>query len=332
MRKIYKGSSNYRLVMHDRLVTTCTDILKILPPAGLGVNKIIKQTSKGPKHSPDRTHVIEAIKTLEKAKIASHERWSPGKPKVIKLTALGNEIKELMNELNLFRQSYKKLEDIWHQWFLSKERSEMNVKLSMNLDSGYAFVKTICEKNILLALLHRYSSIHYEYELNQVVDAILINILSTELKYQLLEKGKQIVENEDPNAAVFNEAHRCLLLSSIMEPIIRDIHTVYTKDFYISSWKSGERQVKNFLSSLLSVAKISKTLAGEATTFAEYDNSDKLKISHNKTYDKDYLEHLEHVGEVLREFRPQGYHDLPNSKEYRNKDREELISLYKNFT
>ena len=108
-----------------------------------------------------------------------------------------------------------------------------------------------------------------------------------------------------------------------MEPIINDIHNVYTKDFYISSWKTGKQQLKDFLSSLLTVAKISKRLADEAITFAEYDDSDKLKMLTHKTYDEDYSEHLEYVGEVLREFRPHGYHDLPNSKEYRNKDREE---------
>jgi len=113
-----------------------------------------------------------------------------------------------------------------------------------------------------------------------------------------------------------------------MKPIIKDIHLVYTKDFYISSWKTGKQQLKDLLSILLAVAKISKGLADQAITFAEYDDSDKLKMLDNKTYDEDYLEY---VGEVLREFRPHGYHDLPDSEEYRKKDREELISIYKNF-
>jgi len=325
--RLVKKKKRKIIKLDDRFFNTSIliiDKLSNVGDGGLGVNDIIKQTSS------DRTYIINLIRVLVKAGLVIKINSGAGVVNPVKLTALGNEIGELMSELVLVRGSFKKYEDVWQQWFFSKERSKADIKLSISLDSAYAFVKSICEKDILLALIHRYSLIHYKYELDRIAEAILINIVTTELKYQLLEKGKQVQEN-DPNAKVINEIHQSFLLGSIMEPIINDIQNVYTKDFYISSWETGKQQLKDFLSSLLTVAKISNDLAGKAITFAEYGDSNELETVENKTHDQDYSEHLEYVGEILREFRPHGYHDLPKYKEYRKKDREELISIYKNL-
>lgn len=225
-----------------------------------------------------------------------------------------------VTELNIVKNNVLEYPGTIEDYFKGKGFKE-DVKITINLDNGHFFVESISKKDILLALVHRYSFIHYTYELNQIGDAILIEIVSNELTYQLLDK-----ENSDID--VFNEIRRNVYLSSILNPIIKDIHHLYTKDFYISSWKTGKQQLRDLLSNLLAIAKLSDISANRAITFAEYDDSDELKNLDNKTMDEEFLED---VGEVLREFRPHGYHDLPNSEEYRKKDKEELISIYKKF-
>ena len=63
--------------MANRLVYTCITILRLLPGTGLNVGKVIEQTSS------DRSHVIEAIEYLKKAKMVTKEEDPTHKAAII---------------------------------------------------------------------------------------------------------------------------------------------------------------------------------------------------------------------------------------------------------
>jgi hypothetical protein len=90
--------------MNDRLVNTSIRILRLLPASGLHTNAIIKQTS------PDRTHVIEAIRFLQSGKMvrADERNWKFGQKKTIIPTELGFEIRTLMEDLDRYNDAYSK--------------------------------------------------------------------------------------------------------------------------------------------------------------------------------------------------------------------------------
>ena len=93
------------MVINNRLVTTSIHILCLLPDSRLHTNAIIEQTS------PDRTHVIEAIRFLEKSQLVitkDEKNWRFGQKKTIIPSNLGFEIKTLMNDLDSYNDAYSK--------------------------------------------------------------------------------------------------------------------------------------------------------------------------------------------------------------------------------
>lgn len=90
--------------MSYRLVNTSIGILRMLPPSGLHINQIIRQTS------PDRSHVIEAKEYLKKGRLVqeSKKNWKVGQKKSLVLTGLGFEIKTLMEDLDRYDNAYSR--------------------------------------------------------------------------------------------------------------------------------------------------------------------------------------------------------------------------------
>jgi hypothetical protein len=85
--------------MKDRLVNSSVQILRLLPPSGLHTNEIIRQTS------PDRTHIIEAIRFLETGQlieVKNEKNWKFGQKKMITPTSLGFELRTLMEDLDKY--------------------------------------------------------------------------------------------------------------------------------------------------------------------------------------------------------------------------------------
>jgi hypothetical protein len=88
--------------MNDRLVSTSVRILRSLPESGLHTNAIIKHTS------PDRTHVIAAIRLLERGRlihVQDEKNWKIGQKKTVIPTGLGFEIKTLMDDLDRYNDA-----------------------------------------------------------------------------------------------------------------------------------------------------------------------------------------------------------------------------------
>ena len=303
--------------MNDRLVTTCISILSTLSSAGTGVNKIIQKTSS------DRTHVIEAIKTLEKGKLVSHERWSPGTVKLIKPTTLGIEIKDLLDSLKLYRESFKKFQDKNRL----KESDGTNVverEIFQKWQDGLRYIDSICKKNIFLALAHRYSLIYYKHELNQIGNTILIKIISNEFSYQLSEKGNPRAKKIYKHGSLLD-----LFLNPLSEAITYDILCAYTSDFYISSCNLMSRQAKDLMIAFLRIAKISKYALIHSINLT--DNHDLTTKDLEKLRDQDYAEYLYEILKRRSYVQYGPYEESANSNDLRLKDRKELTSIFKSL-
>lgn len=90
--------------LSERYLNTCILIIRILPEAGLGVNEVISQTS-----IKDRTHIIDAIRVLEKAKFLTKDKAPHGKLRNLKLTELGSGVKTFLDNVEIYIDSYKNL-------------------------------------------------------------------------------------------------------------------------------------------------------------------------------------------------------------------------------
>lgn len=99
--------------MNNRLVNTSIQILRLLPDSGLHTNAIIKQTS------PDRTHIIEAIRFLEEGQLVDtkdKKNWRFGQKKILVLTTLGFEIKTFMDDLDGYNNAYSRFRQIQEEF------------------------------------------------------------------------------------------------------------------------------------------------------------------------------------------------------------------------
>jgi hypothetical protein len=99
--------------MEDRLVKTGVHILRSLPSSGLHTNAIIKQTSR------DRTHVIAAIRLLERGRlirVQDEKNWKFGQKKTIIPTGLGFEIKTLMEDLDRYNDALSRFKQTRRQF------------------------------------------------------------------------------------------------------------------------------------------------------------------------------------------------------------------------
>jgi hypothetical protein len=125
----------------------------LLPPSGLHTNAIIKRTSS------DRSHVIEALRLLETAKLIAtkdEKNWQFGQKKTKILSNLGFEIKTLMDDLDRYKDAYSEFrikkdefEDIAEPYKFHKEYLNEG-SLSVVYHSGEYRVKDEIEADDLI--------------------------------------------------------------------------------------------------------------------------------------------------------------------------------------
>jgi hypothetical protein len=89
--------------MFDRLLSVSTTILRLIYGKKLWVNEIIKQTS------PDRTYVIQALETMENARLLTQGPRRIGQKRALELTSLGNEIASLYFDLDNYMKCYHEI-------------------------------------------------------------------------------------------------------------------------------------------------------------------------------------------------------------------------------
>jgi DNA-binding MarR family transcriptional regulator len=87
--------------------------LQQLDSTGLGVNRIIKQTSS------DRSYIIKIINILKKAGLVTKPNSRQGRTKEVNLTEVGNRITKLIGNVQTYTQSLQKLDKAVQQQFQS---------------------------------------------------------------------------------------------------------------------------------------------------------------------------------------------------------------------
>jgi DNA-binding MarR family transcriptional regulator len=87
-------------------------ILRVISENDLHINEIIKQTSS------DRTHVFEAIMTLEKAKLVKRRKSDSHKQvEFLVLAQMGSDLVNFMNNIDGFRKSFQSLTKTIDEYF-----------------------------------------------------------------------------------------------------------------------------------------------------------------------------------------------------------------------
>ena len=112
------------MVLKNRLVETCIKILRLISDKSLHINNIVSQTSS------DKSHVIKAIKTIEKAELVKRISSKTHKQmEFLELGQMGNELANLMKNIDEFRESYRSLTESINKNFKFKEYSVMMTEL-----------------------------------------------------------------------------------------------------------------------------------------------------------------------------------------------------------
>jgi predicted transcriptional regulator len=306
--------------MDDRFFDHCILIMKNLSDVGevgIGVNDIIAQTSS------DRSYVIDLIKVLAKCGLVSKENADPGKVKPVKLTELGLELKEMAENIHEYTVALKELR---HKRDKHVPKLDTNTqerkKVLENSQKGKEFVESICTRNMVLALMQRYFSIHYKYQINKVADTILIKIISNVFTDSLSNEAN-IGKN-----SFLQLVELFQIFNPFLFPIIRDVLDLYTRGFYTSSIETLNERIRNVILAILKIAKINEKAAYDAMSLAEYIDVDMETIKTD--HDEEYLEHL---AELKSEYSgPKGIWKVSDSEELRKRDLEELESIFRKFT
>jgi DNA-binding HxlR family transcriptional regulator len=101
------------LVTKDRLVKTCIYILRLISDKNLQVNEMIAQTGIN-----DKTHLFEAIQTLENAKLLKRSRIRTTKQKkLLVIEQTGRDLVNFMNSIDEFRKSFQSLTKTIDEYF-----------------------------------------------------------------------------------------------------------------------------------------------------------------------------------------------------------------------
>lgn len=198
--------------MNGLLVSKCVDVLNVFNAqkgADLWVNEIVRKVSETT-GSKDKPAIKKSIDLLEHALIIETVSSDKHRQKEIKVpTDLGNEILNLIYALRRCNRNYAKLKEVIMEYNLGlgedKDpnnageivRRKLLFKGWDNQDIGSfddimrsAFrMESIYRMNILNSILHRYSSIKYEYDVNQIADKIILKIIMVEIQSLFLLSG-----------------------------------------------------------------------------------------------------------------------------------------------
>jgi hypothetical protein len=209
--------------MEDKLVNICIKILRLLPPDGLHVNAIFKQT--GLSYKPD---LVKAVRILGKGKLIMETETPAHKQKKIKkLTELGYEYKNLMLSIEEYDKAFSEFERCRVEKFpVSSTLRPSDIPVPSILRSrGWSSeeidkyeetwlstieIKDFLIKNIFNALISRYAAIVPRIGNNNIARDILIKFVTNQIAHQL-----SIISNESdyPMNTVFQD------LTSVMDEV-----------------------------------------------------------------------------------------------------------------
>ncbi len=192
---------------------------------GLRVNNLWRATG-----SKDKPAILKGISFLRRCEIIQTERIN--KQKVInKLTSLGRELKDLLDDIDRYNQSITKIRILVSDYYKPKEANRS--KRSRLLRKGWTnpeieslpgiwntliAISNFCNKNICNAFLHRYYFILVFYKPNRDAQNVLLEIILEQIKKQLF--GREIKAQVDSN---YLEGSG----KSLSTAILNDIYRMY---------------------------------------------------------------------------------------------------------
>lgn len=265
----------------------------------LGFNEIIDRTSK------DRGYVKKVIDLLKKTDLLTMEgKWKQGKKQQIKLTILGAEILDILENIAQFNKSREdfmrsisgftenlsaKLEQHPNEaniWKAGKDKQEsyralFNIGFNpdevvqiSNTQFIYLFVSHFMDVSIFLSLLQSYMHIFYTYysQVSKNTEDLLIEIILHEMHEQIRILVKQpfysVLEGEIQNFEHdVNQITATLFGSSIKLHIDEMIDATLYFDIPSSIVR---QEIRKSLLSLLRIARFSpKTILGWQKSFRD---------------------------------------------------------------
>lgn len=198
--------------MNELLVPKSIDVLNVLDAqkeADLWVNEIVRKVSETT-GSKDKHAIKKSVDLLERASIIETVASDKHRQKEIKVpTDLGKEILNLINALRLCNHNYAKLKEVIIEYNIdlgeNKDPNDADeivrrkllykrwdaqeiVHFNDIMQSAFR-MESIYRMNILNSILHRYSSIKYEYEVNQIADKIILKIIMDGIQSLFLLAG-----------------------------------------------------------------------------------------------------------------------------------------------
>lgn len=258
-------------VLKYKLVGICIKILRLIPPEGLHVNGIFRQTGLSYK-----LDVEEAINNLQKGKFITETKSPTHEQKKIKhLTELGHGFRRLMNSINEYVDAFEKFENSRKQNFDSLEKFETqkdpDVKGLINLilsdpspsvlrsrgwideeidlyeDTQYGInkLRDFLHRNIFNALISRYAALLQDIGDNEIAKDILTKIIIDEIEHQLSIIRRKYASNEINSVETGDASHE--LASEIQD----DISEFYYNPEYFMHNHHINKEIKDVLVSLL---------------------------------------------------------------------------------
>lgn len=198
--------------MNELLVSKSIDVLNVFDVqkgVELWVNEIVRKVSEttGSKDSPA---IKDSIGLLERASIIQTISSAKHRQKEIKVpTDLGKEILNLIYALRKCSHNYTKLKEaiieynidlgenkdpteageIVRRKLLHKKWDDQDISSFNNIMHSAFRMESIYRMNIFNSILHRYTTIKYEYEVNQMADKIILKIIMDEIQSLFLLAG-----------------------------------------------------------------------------------------------------------------------------------------------
>jgi hypothetical protein len=192
--------------LNELLVRKCLDVLNVFHAQSgqnLWVNEIVRRVTKttGSKDSPA---IKKSIELLEDASMIQTLPSPQSKQKEIKiLTPLGQEVSDFFYHLERCSHSYTRLKNIIiennitigkaedtdevdkivERKLLSRRWDRIEIKHFISIMRSAFGMETIYRNNIFNSILHRYSIIRAEHQVNEIADKIIQKIMMNQIQF-----------------------------------------------------------------------------------------------------------------------------------------------------
>lgn len=290
-------------------ITVLEHIFKHDSEQGAWFSEILRTTGGN-----DKPRISKILKTLRKVGLVeSDKRWKMGTRKVLKLTRLGQELRNLVANLEQIR-NYSNMLSHWnirlyegkivyegtpvHQMkneTLIEGEPQKLKELYDHWTNGLAFIHEQVDKHIFLSLIYWYGNLISKFKPKEkaipIIQAVVVNQIKNELDIIMNKFGSKVSERHDVS------------LLGISYPIYEDIVKIFDNNYYLTS--------SEFLRNLLT--KYIDSISGVVDSVTGLN------------YDEDYLHKLWiESNQVINNAKPS---DILNEKIMKAKDNLELVKV-----